>query len=116
MVTLLAKNYNVVAYHNFSHAFYFTMVKLFLFSSLTNVLHNNFHLSIFVTIRSTSIFWWLDSAMISITVKIDFIQMGLRTPFKSKRDPNLPNKSKINLFFRICIYDTYGRFCKKIRI
>jgi hypothetical protein len=26
LVTLLAKNYNAVAYHNYSHAFYFTMV------------------------------------------------------------------------------------------
>ncbi len=68
LISLLAKNYNPVAYHNFSHAFYFTMVPTPSFSSSINASNANSPSNIFVRTRSISTSQSLDFLMISITV------------------------------------------------
>lgn len=55
MVTMIARNYNLVAYHNFSHAFYLTLVIPSLFSSTINASKKNLVYASYVAIKNTSI-------------------------------------------------------------
>lgn len=60
LVHLIASNYNIISYHNFSHAFSLMQVISVSLSSTTNVFFYN-HSSVDFTLpKSSSTSWWQD--------------------------------------------------------